>query len=65
MAETEKFDEEHYLADLFDPPEALLTAHQFTPKVETSLTDAEKTTLMSIKSSIGELDGSQVVNNDS
>ena len=60
LAEQEKFDEEHYLADLFDPPEALLAAHQYQIELSEELTDNEKATLVSIKSSIAELSGSEV-----
>ena len=60
LAEQEKFDEEHYLADLFDPPEALLAAHQYQIELTEELTNNEKATLVSIKSSIAELSGSEV-----
>jgi len=67
-AEIEKFNEEHYLADLFDPPDELLDAHNYNGfwtnqkdgnKGESELSKEEKEVLVSIKSKIMSLDQKQ------
>lgn len=65
QAENEKFDEEHYLADLFDPPEDLLNAHAYfgfwlnEADENKNLSKAEKEELVSMKSKILPLDQKQ------
>lgn len=63
-----KFNEEHYLADLFDPPDELLDAHNYTGfwtnqnadnKEQLELSKEEKEVLVGIKSKIMSLDQKQ------
>ena len=63
-----KFNEEHYLADLFDPPDELLDAHNYNGfwtnqkddnKGESELSKEEKEVLVGIKSKIMSLDQKQ------
>ena len=59
-----KFNEEHYLADLFDPPDELLDAHNYngfwTNQNNTEeLSKEEKEVLVGIKSKIMSLDQKQ------
>jgi len=58
-AETAKFDEEHYLADLFEPTAGLLAAHEFQIELSSSLTKEEQQEVMSIRASLVELNGAE------
>ena len=63
-----KFNEEHYLADLFDPPDELLDAHNYNGfwtnqsannENQSELSKEEKEVLVGIKSKILSLDEKQ------